>query len=120
MQREAFFLDYRPSAIAAASLLLAINISQSEVAPSIGVSRIPELKMQSLLYETLTIHAELSAGLTDDQDSTSPLRMWSPAVEKLTLLKKEASIRPVYSALIENLNENVYKQKLFGDPTLFV
>ena len=46
--------------------------------------------------------------------------MWNPAVEKLTLLKKEASIRPVYSALIENLNENVYKQKLFGDPTLFV
>ena len=66
MQREAPFLDHKPSVIAAAGLVLAINISQSEVAPSIGVKRIPELKMQSLLYETLTIHAELSAGLLEE------------------------------------------------------
>ena len=115
MQREAPFLAYKPSATAAASLVLAINISQSEVAPSIGVKRIPELKMQSLLHDTLTIHAELSAGLLDEQDTTSPLRIWNPAVEKLTLLKREANIRPVYRALIENLNESVYKQKLFED-----
>ena len=120
MQREALFLDYKPSVIAASSLVLAINISQSEVAPSIGVKRIPELKMQSILFETLTIHAELSAGLLDEQDTTSPLRIWNPSVEKLTLIKKEASIRPVYTALIEKLNESVYNQKLFEDPTLFI
>ena len=63
--------------------------------------------MQSLLYETLTTHVELSDGLLDEQDFTSPLRMWSPEIEKLTLLKKEASIKPVYRALIENFNESV-------------
>ena len=49
MQREANFLDYRPSQNAAASLLLAINISQSDVAPEIGISKIPMSKMQGLL-----------------------------------------------------------------------
>ena len=88
MQREALFLGYRPSATAAASLVLAINICQSEVAPSIGVKRIPELKIRSLLYQALSIHAELSAGLLNEEDTTSPLRVWNPAVEKLTLLKK--------------------------------
>ena len=76
--------------------------------------------MQNLLFETLTIHAELSAGMLDEYDTVSPLRMWNSAVEKLTLLKKEQLIRPVYDALIEALNESVYKQKLFNDPTLFI
>ena len=56
----------------------------------------------------------------DEYDTASPIKMWNSAVEKLTLLKKEEIIRPVYNALIENLNESVYKQNLFGDPTLFI
>lgn len=37
MQRDSFFLNYRPSQIAASSMLFAINVSQSAVAAKIGI-----------------------------------------------------------------------------------
>ena len=43
IQRDSQFLDFRPSLNAAASLMLAFNVSQSHVAPSIGLKKIPEL-----------------------------------------------------------------------------
>ena len=44
-QRNCEFLDVKPSLKAAASLLLAFNISQSQVATSIGIKRVPELQV---------------------------------------------------------------------------
>ena len=54
MQREASFLDSRASLNAAASLLLAINISKSNVALEIGITKISEIKMNNLLHLALT------------------------------------------------------------------
>ena len=38
----------------------------------------------------------------------------------MTTLKRVEDIQPVYRTLIEALNEQLYSQKLFEDPTLFV
>ena len=59
MQQEAQFLNYRPSQRAAASLLLSINISQSNVAHIAGIEKIDQLTMRSYLQEKLTVHDSL-------------------------------------------------------------
>ena len=120
MQREALFLDFRPSQNAAASLLLAINVSQSGVAPALGIKRIPPLEMKSLLNEALSVHDELAAGFTAESNAAGPITKWNSAIEKLTFLKRDSNVGPAYSALIEYLNESLYKEKLFDDPTLFI
>ena len=88
MQREAHFLNYRPSQIAAASLLLAINISVSDVAPLVGIKQIQELQMKSLFFET-AIYLEIAGVKIEEKDAKCPLRMWNSSVEKLTCVKKE-------------------------------
>ena len=59
MQREPCFLNYCPSQIAAAALLLAINISKSDIAKSIGLKQIEETGLQTLFAET-SIYIEIS------------------------------------------------------------
>ena len=47
MQREAQFLNYKPSQNTAAALILALNICHSRIASKIlAVAKIPERKMQ--------------------------------------------------------------------------
>ena len=75
--------------------------------------------MKNLLYQTLTFHKDLTDGQLDDQDTSTPLSIWNNSIEKLTSVKKE-DIKKIYNALIENLNETCYKQKLDADPTLFM
>ena len=75
--------------------------------------------MKNLLYQTLTFHKDLTDGQLDDQDTSTPLSIWNNSIEKLTSVKKE-DIKKIYIALIENLNETCYKQKLDADPTLFM
>ena len=58
MQRESSFLDYMPSEQAAASLLLAINISKSSVAPIFNLEKISKPEINALIYNTLKIHAK--------------------------------------------------------------
>ena len=52
MQRESLFLKYKPSAIAAAALIFAINISQSKVSQEVlGLERIDTNKLEVSLNE---------------------------------------------------------------------
>ena len=74
MQREAHFLRYRPSQIAAAALLFSINISQSIVAPKIlEIKQIQPGQMEVLLNETFGLLTEAQdeenkAALTVDDE----------------------------------------------------
>ena len=52
MQREPCFLNYCPSQIAAAALLLAINISSSNIARSVGLKNLDDSGLNSLFSET--------------------------------------------------------------------
>ena len=61
MLREAKFLKYNPSAIAAASLLCSINLSQSRIAESIlKIIPISKEQINSLFQESLNLHGDLS------------------------------------------------------------
>ena len=119
MQREAHFLNFRPSQIAAASLLLAINISLSDAAPLVGIKKIQELQMKSLFFET-TIYLEIAGVKIEEKDAKCPLRMWNNSIEKLTCVKKVQDVKPVYKSLTEKVNEIWYSEKLLSDPSLFL
>ena len=120
MLREAKFLRYRPSQLAAAALMLSINICKSNVAHVAGVTKIPNMKM-SIIYETLFIHTEIESGerIEERSDNSCPLHIWSNPVEKLTSLKREPDIKPAYKELIESVNEDCYCSKLSTEASLF-
>ena len=90
IQLDSQFLDYKPSQQAAVSLLLAFNISQSSVAPEIGIQRVPELQMKSLVHDSLIIQSAESAASVKKETQTysGPLRMWNRSVENLTSVKQ--------------------------------
>ena len=111
MQRDSAFLNFRPSQIAAASILFAINISLSEVASAIGVKKIEELALKSLFFET-AIHHEVAGKKIEEKNAKCPLRYWNDSVQKLTALKREADINAAYKELVERLNKNWYENKL--------
>ena len=79
MQREAHFLNFRPSLIAAASLLFAINISLSEIAPLIDLKQIQDSQLENLFIET-TIYMEITGAETEEKDTKCPLHMWNTSV----------------------------------------
>lgn len=111
MQRDSTFLNFRPSQIAAASILLAINISQSKVAPEIGVKQIEEMALKSLFFET-AIHMEVAGKKVEEKNANCPLRYWNDSVQKLTAVKRGADINAAYKELVEKLNKNWYENKL--------
>ena len=118
MQREPCFLNFRPSQIAAASLMFAINISQSDIANEIGLKKIDEASFKSLFFET-SIYLEISGKKVQDEESICALRMWSASIEKLTCVKKQQDVAPVYRMLAKKLDEVWYDHKLNGDQKLF-
>ena len=119
MQRTSMFLDFRPSLKAAASLLLAFNISQSQIAPDIGLKKIPEDEIRSLLNKTLVMSVPSLDAKKEVVRQQGPLRMWSKSIESLTSLKKQ-DIKRIYKPLIVLLNQELYGQRLFNDPALFL
>ena len=87
MQREASFLNFRPSQIAASALIFAINMTQSSVASLCGVKNIEDLTLKSLFFESV-IYMEIGGVKIEEEDSRCPLRMWNSSVEKLTCVKR--------------------------------
>ena len=83
----------------------------SDVAPLIGIKKIEELDLKSLFFETSML-IEVSGVKIKENDLKCPLRMWNNAVEKLTLIKRDIDIAPVYQKLTKSLDENGYDNKL--------
>ena len=67
--------------------MLAINISMSDVAPTVGAKKIEEADLKGLFFET-SILMEVSGIKIEEDNSRCPLRMWNDAVEKITLVKR--------------------------------
>lgn len=82
MQRESLFLKYKPSAIAAAALIFAINISQSKVAKEVlGIKRMENGKLEVSLNSAALLHSEdVSYENEKEPDPASPLRFWSSSI----------------------------------------
>ena len=98
----------KPSLIAATSLLFAINISLSKVAPSIKtIKHIDEKKIQSLIYEA-GAQANLLGHPINGKLSKCPFRHWTESVTKLTGISITADVQRLYNELVGLLDENWY------------
>ena len=107
MQRLPTYLKYRPSQIAAASVICAINISISSITNSLKLTSVNESTLRNLIsniYST-TDHLKAASG-------HHPLRHWNKSIRKLTGISADKLIKPVYIDLIEILDTSVYNSKL--------
>ena len=80
VQRESCFLNFKPSHIAAASLLFSINISLSDIAPTLGIQQLHKLHIGGIVNEP--IRTDLFA-----QKDNNPLHIWDDSIERLTSIK---------------------------------
>ena len=74
-------MDFKPSQIAAASLLFAFNISKSSIVKDLlNLKQIPQEKLEGVLRETLDVHDSVT-GVKDENNGEytdeSPLRLWN-------------------------------------------
>ena len=76
MQREPCFLNYCPSQIAAAALLLAINISSSDIAKSVGLKNLDKSGLNSLFSES--VFKENDGQETQSTERKGALYLWTP------------------------------------------
>ena len=84
MQRDEQFLQYRPSQIAAASLILALNLSESMYAKQIGMTPKPDTQEEKGLSFESTINLEVGGIKVTKQKrsiKSVPLKMWDRAME---------------------------------------
>ena len=84
MQRDEQFLRYRPSQIAAASLILALNLSESTFAKQIGMTPKKNRDEEMGLDQESTISVEVGGVKVTKQKKTIksvPLKMWDRAME---------------------------------------
>ena len=107
--------------MAAAALTLAINVATSPVSKSLGLPTIADLHLDSLLFENV-IRIEMDGvrqGATTDR--TSPLKIWSEDVLKVTNLDLERDLKPAYRKMVAVANsEHEFNGKLSIDPCLFL
>ena len=62
MQRESCFMDFKPSQIAAASLLFSFNLSKSSIVKDLlNLKQIPQEKLEVALQETLAVHDSVTS-----------------------------------------------------------
>ena len=115
MQRSPTYLNYRPSQIAAASVLCAINISISSITNSLKLTSVNEETLSDLISNTYSTTDHLKATSTHH-----PLRHWNTSIRKLTGISADKLIKPVYIDLIDILDTSVYNSKLQDDQTLFI
>ena len=67
MQRDEQFLAYRPSQLAAASLILALNLSESTFAKQIGMTPKPDAYEEKGLTFEQTINLEVAGNKVTKQ-----------------------------------------------------
>ena len=106
------FLRFKTSQMAAAALMLAMNILQSPIALRLGLPvRLPNIYAKSAFSEV--------AGVPDEEVSKCPLRYWNAGVRRLTSKCVGKDIKPCYKVLIKLANEMEFERKLSADKSLF-
>ena len=94
------YLKFKPSEIAAAALMISINVFQSSIASELSLKKLKHLMR----------HAHFKACTTkEDLKAYGPLAEWNAEVEQLTQLKRESGLRQTYTLILDYLNKNQYK-----------
>ena len=117
-------LELRPSTIAAASILLAINISKSSICETVGLLQLDEINShQESSLLTPSMDADLSPTSPTKAPklcSSGPLKLWSSAIANITQISATQDIQPVYITLLSLLNKSKFGGLLSEDQSIFV
>ena len=127
MLRSRAYLSLKPSQIAAAALILAINVSTSELAGKIGLRKMYDLNLKSLFLENGNFGKLDSSAKENGRPSSSskskkyvcPLQIWNMVVRKTTELTIAGDLRPAYYQMCAILNEFEFNGLLSDYPDLF-
>lgn len=99
MLRDSGYLDIKPSQLAASALTLAVNISKSPIAESLGIYPIMDPKLDSLMADNL-VSIEMDGVVQSQPNESCPFKMWTATVLRTTGLSLEVDLRPNYLNLI--------------------
>lgn len=96
MLRSKCYLSLKPSQISAAALILAINLSTSDLAPKVGLKKMQDLNLKSLFFENV-INIEMDGVRQKFKNESCPLKMWNKVVRRMTEMNIASDLRPAYS-----------------------
>ena len=118
MLRSRHYLNLKPSQIAAASLILAINLSTSDLAPKVGLRKMQDLNLKSLFFENV-INIEMDGVRQKFKSEACPLKMWNKVVRRTTEMTIARDLRPAYVQLCEIVDTQYLNGQLSSHPELF-
>ena len=116
--RSKAFLSIKPSQVGAAALILAINLSTSDLAPKVGISKMQDLNLKSLFFENV-ISIEMEGVRQKSKNEACPLKMWNKVVRRTTQMKIATDLRPAYIAMCTVVNKYDLDGHLAQEPGLF-
>ena len=137
VQRYGQFLEYKPSQIAAAAIVLSVRLNLSPVGPSVGlkplrgdvvrqlVARIEYDSMGSAeegrVFQPKRTKKMIGTLPTDDHLRIGgPLSLWTPNLAQLTGLSAVGDVSQPYQTLLYHLDTFQFKGKLSEDLSLWV
>ena len=131
MQRYGQFLQWKPSQLAAAAIVLSINLNLSKVGPSVGLKALRGDQVQRLVQGTLPVNviAELTGAVKQAQKQTpyiktsinsDPLSIWTNKIAELTGLDSHRDFAEIYTALMNHLDTHQFKGQLRSDSNIWI
>jgi len=102
---------YKASKVGAVSLILAMNISKSEIAGKLALQQ----------FKNVFSHSKFASDtMKQDHFRFGPLAEWNESVEKLTLLSRDQDFIELYGLFLSYLNKSQYEGALNEDSSLFL
>ena len=116
--RQQEYLSFKPSQVAASSLLLAINLCQLDIAPSLGLKKFESLNVKSLYFDTC-MNIEIDGQKVMSKQKDEYLKLWNKHVRQMTTLSGQVDVKPAYKVICQIVNANDLQGALHADPLFF-
>ena len=117
--RSNAYLTLKPSQIGASALILAINLSTSDLAPKVGLKKMQDLNLKSLFFENV-INIEMDGVRQKFKNEACPLKLWNKVVRRITEMNIANDLRPAYRTICTIVNQNDLNGQLSDYPELFL
>lgn len=119
MLRSSNYLTLKPSQVAAAAIILAINLSSSDLASKVGLQKMQDLNLRSLFSESLT-NTQGEARKSKVGNVNCPLKIWNKMAKRVTTMNINEDLRPAYTKMCTIVNEFELQGQLSTRPDLFL
>ena len=128
MLRDVKFLSFKPSDIAVAAFMLALNANlDTPLSKALDVELLDadQMNVDSYFHETtirIRISGQQSLRGTSKHNNpdinSEPLFRWATTIEDLTKLRRDKHVRRAYKALLSSLNRKEFDGKLLDKQTV--